>query len=185
MWAMRASARLRSVMSMAAISTAGARSWVRRREKTATSMRPPSALRWRQVRPACHVLGRHRRCRPCRSGRPRSWMSGQRPRQQVARSIAVMGDRRVVGREDAFVVDGADEHRHRIGVEQQAERGLALLHLGDVDAQADDAAVAGLALLDQTRSGRRRVPARAAGRDCAGDRGAPRSTPPRGRSAAG
>src|SRR5207245_2589947 len=33
----------------------------------------------------------------------------------------------------------ADDHRHRIRVEQQAERGLALLQLGDVDAQADDA----------------------------------------------
>ena len=36
-----------------------------------------------------------------------------------------------------------------IAVEQQPERGLALLQLGDVDAQADDAAVLGQPFLDQ------------------------------------
>ena len=41
------------------------------------------------------------------------------------------------------------EHRHRIVVEQQPERLLALLHLGDVDADADEAAVGGAALVDQ------------------------------------
>ena len=49
-------------------------------------------------------------------------------------------------------VDGADEHRQWVGIEQQAERGLALLHFGDVDAQADGATVAGAALLDQNHA---------------------------------
>ena len=60
-----------------------------------------------------------------------------------------MFDRGVVDAEDALVVQRADDHRHRIAVEQQAERSLALLQLGDVDAQADHAAVAGQPLLDQ------------------------------------
>ncbi len=50
-------------------------------------------------------------------------------------AVAVMLDRGVVDAEDAFAVERADDHRHRIAVEQQAERGLALLQLGDVDAQ--------------------------------------------------
>ena len=48
-----------------------------------------------------------------------------------------------------MIVERVDEHRHRVAVEQQAERGFALFHLGDVDAQADNAAVAGAPLLDQ------------------------------------
>ncbi len=60
-----------------------------------------------------------------------------------------MLDRGVVDAEDAFAVQRADDHRHRIAVEQQPERGLALLQLGDIDAQADDAAVLGQPLLDQ------------------------------------
>ena len=60
-----------------------------------------------------------------------------------------MLDRGVVDAEDALVVQRADDHRHRIAVEQQPERRLALLQLGDVDAQADDAAVRGQPFLDQ------------------------------------
>ena len=70
-------------------------------------------------------------------------------------AIAVMLDRGVVDAEDALVVQRADDHRNRIAVEQQPERGLALLQFGDVDAQADDAAVLGQPLLDQDDSGRR------------------------------
>ena len=64
-------------------------------------------------------------------------------------AIAIMLDRGVVDAEDSLAVQRADDHRHRIAVEQQAERGLALLQFGDVDAQADDAAVRGQPLLDQ------------------------------------
>jgi hypothetical protein len=68
---------------------------------------------------------------------------------KVGPGIAVVPDRRVVDTENALTVQRADDHRHRIAVEQQPERGLALLQFGDVDAQADDAAVAGQPLLDQ------------------------------------
>ena len=68
---------------------------------------------------------------------------------ELGTAIAVMLDRGVVDAEDALVVQRADDHRNRIAVEQQPERGLALLQLGDVDAQADDAAILGQPLLDQ------------------------------------
>jgi hypothetical protein len=64
-------------------------------------------------------------------------------------AIAVMLDRGVVDAEDALVIERADDHGNRIAVEQQPERGLALLQAGNVDAQADDAAVLGQPLLDQ------------------------------------
>ena len=64
-------------------------------------------------------------------------------------AIAIMLDRGVVDTKDAFVLQRAYDHRNRIAVEQQPERGLALLQFGDVDAQADDAAVLGQPLLDQ------------------------------------
>ena len=60
-----------------------------------------------------------------------------------------MLDGGVVDAENAVVVERADDHGHGIAVEQQPERGLALLQFGDVDAQADDAAVLGQPLLDQ------------------------------------
>ena len=62
---------------------------------------------------------------------------------------AVVRQRRGVGGEESLRVAPQHEHRHRIVVEQQPERGLALLEVGDVHAQADDAAVAGLPLLDE------------------------------------
>jgi hypothetical protein len=68
---------------------------------------------------------------------------------ELGAAIAVVFDRGVVDAEDAFVVQRTDDHGNRIAVEQQPERGLALLQLGDVDAQADDAAVLGQPLLDQ------------------------------------
>jgi hypothetical protein len=58
-------------------------------------------------------------------------------------------DRSAVDADDALVVERSNDHRHRIAVEQEAERCLALLQLGDVDEQADGAAIVGLALLDQ------------------------------------
>ena len=60
-----------------------------------------------------------------------------------------MGDRGVVDADDALIVQRADDHGNGIAVEQQPERGLALLQFGDVDAEADDAAVLGQPLLDQ------------------------------------
>ncbi|MGY4432960.1 hypothetical protein ACVWWO_005437 [Bradyrhizobium sp. F1.13.1] len=68
---------------------------------------------------------------------------------ELGAAIAVMGDRGIVDAEDALVVQRADDHGDRIAVEQQPERGLALLQLGDVDAQADDAAVLGQPLVNQ------------------------------------
>src|ERR1700722_2492897 len=63
--------------------------------------------------------------------------------------VAVMRHGRIVDTEDAFVVQRTDDHGNRIAVEQQPKRGFALFQLGDVDAQADDAAVLGQPLLDQ------------------------------------
>src|SRR5215213_8061798 len=68
---------------------------------------------------------------------------------EFAAAVAIVLDRRVVDRENMFVPQRADDHRNRIGVEQQPERGLPLLQLGDIDAQADDAAVLGQAFVDQ------------------------------------
>ena len=68
---------------------------------------------------------------------------------ELGAAIAVVLDRGVVDAKDALVVQRADDHGNRIAVEQQPKRGLALLQLGDVDAQADDAAVLGQPLLDQ------------------------------------
>ena len=64
-------------------------------------------------------------------------------------AVAVMLDGGVIDAEDALIVQRAHDHRNRIAVEQQPERGLALLQLGDVDAQADDTAASGQPLLDQ------------------------------------
>ena len=68
---------------------------------------------------------------------------------ELRAGVAVMLDRGIVDAKDALVVQCADDHGHGIAVEQQPERGLALFQLGDIDAQADDAAVPGHPLLDQ------------------------------------
>ena len=64
-------------------------------------------------------------------------------------AVAVMRNGGVVDAEDQLAIQRADDHRHRIAVEQQPERRLALLQFGDVDAQADNAAILGQPLLDQ------------------------------------
>ena len=68
---------------------------------------------------------------------------------EFAAAVAIVLDRSVVDGENTLVTQRADDHRNRIAVEQQPERGLALLQLGDIDAQADDAAVLGQAFIDQ------------------------------------
>src|SRR5206468_7782374 len=68
---------------------------------------------------------------------------------EFAAAVTIVLDRGVVDGENAFVTQRADDHRNRIAVEQQPERGLALLQLGDIDAQADDAAILGQAFIDQ------------------------------------
>ena len=68
---------------------------------------------------------------------------------EFAAAVTIMLDRCVVDGENAFVTQRADDHRHRIAVEQQPERGLPLFQLGDIDAQADDAAILGQAFIDQ------------------------------------
>lgn len=68
---------------------------------------------------------------------------------ELGAAVTVMCDRGIVDAEDALVVQRADDHGNGIAVEQQAERGLALLQLGDVDAEANHAAVIGQALVDQ------------------------------------
>ena len=68
---------------------------------------------------------------------------------EVVPRIAIVGDCGVVHAENTFVILRADDHRHRITVEQQPERRLALLQFGDIDAQTDHAAIAGLPLVDQ------------------------------------
>src|ERR1700704_246084 len=68
---------------------------------------------------------------------------------EFSAAIAVMLDRGIVDAEYALVLKRTDDHRDGIGVKQQPERRLALLQFGDVDAQADDAAILGQPLLDQ------------------------------------
>ena len=101
------------------------------------------------------------------AGRPRrADRAGSSPSRSLA-AEAVVRQRRVVGGEESLACRGRKhEHRHRVVVEQQPERGLALLQVGDVDAQADDAAVAGAAAPRSGCSGRRPAPARAARPGC-------------------
>jgi hypothetical protein len=73
----------------------------------------------------------------------------QREALEFGALVTVMGDGGIVGAENLRVNGIADDHRHRIAFEQQPERRLALLQLGDVDAQADDPSIAGQPLLDQ------------------------------------
>src|SRR5215216_3571832 len=68
---------------------------------------------------------------------------------EFAAAVAIVLDRGVVDGENAFVTQRADDHRNRIAVEQQPERRLPLLQLGDIDAQANDAAIPGQAFIDQ------------------------------------
>lgn len=68
---------------------------------------------------------------------------------EIAARVTVMRDRGVVDTDDVLVVLGADDHRHRIAVEEQPERGFALLELGDINAQANHAAVTGQPFFDQ------------------------------------
>ncbi len=48
--------------------------------------------------------------------------------------VAIMLDSRVVHRQHALIVDGADEHGHGIAVEQKTERFFAAFQIGNVDA---------------------------------------------------
>ena len=59
------------------------------------------------------------------------------------------GSRRAATEIGEIVRKRADDHRNRIAVEQQPKRSLSLLKFGNVDAEADDAAVLGQPLLDQ------------------------------------
>src|SRR5512132_3421897 len=68
---------------------------------------------------------------------------------EFAAAVTIVLDRGIVDGENAFVTQRADDHRNRIAVEQQPERGLPLLQLGDIDTQADDAAILGQAFIDQ------------------------------------
>src|SRR5688572_21458115 len=68
---------------------------------------------------------------------------------EFAAAVTIVLDRSVVDGENMFVTQRADDHRQRIAVEQQPERRLPLFQLGDIDAQADDAAILGQALIDQ------------------------------------
>src|SRR6185295_17615084 len=68
---------------------------------------------------------------------------------EFAAAVTIVLDRGVVDGENTFVTQRADDHRNRIGVEQQPERRLPLLQLGDIDAQADDAAILGQTFVDQ------------------------------------
>src|SRR5437868_3666048 len=68
---------------------------------------------------------------------------------EFAAAVTIMLDRSVVDGENTFVTQRADDHRNRIAVEQQPERGLPLFQRGDIDAQADDAAILGQAFIDQ------------------------------------
>src|SRR6185295_1457996 len=61
---------------------------------------------------------------------------------ELAAAVTIVLDRGVVDGENTFVTQRADDHRERIAVEQQPERGLALFQLGDIDAQAGRAVLA-------------------------------------------
>ena len=111
---MRASARLRSVMSTAAISTAGTpligqpAGEDRHVDEAAVGLAmPPGAAGLpvlRRIGDVGDLVG-------LATG---SWISRQGAGGERGAVVAIMGDRGVVGRQDALAVDGADEHRHRV-----------------------------------------------------------------------
>ncbi len=68
-------------------------------------------------------------------------------------AIAVMFDCGVVDAEDALAIARADDHRHRIAIEQQAERRLALLQFADVGMQERPAAAGGEFRTGEFRTG--------------------------------
>ena len=55
----------------------------------------------------------------------------------------------VIGLQNAARVRVIEEHRHRIGVEKQAKAFFLALDFGDIDTQADRAAIGHLAFFDQ------------------------------------
>src|ERR1700722_5717620 len=64
-------------------------------------------------------------------------------------AVAVVLDGGRVDAKNALVIQRTDDHGNGIAVEQQPERGLALLQLSDIDAQTDDAPALGQPLVDQ------------------------------------
>ena len=78
-----------------------------------------------------------------------SLQAADRQLLEFAAAVPVVLDRSVVDGENTFVTQRADDHRNRIAVEQQPERRLPLFQLGDIDTQADDAAILGQAFIDQ------------------------------------
>lgn len=57
---------------------------------------------------------------------------GRRPAQELLAAVAVMGDGRVVDRQEAVARVGHDPHRDRVVLEQEPERGLPGLDVADI-----------------------------------------------------
>src|SRR5262245_22289486 len=55
---------------------------------------------------------------------------------ELAATVTVMLDRGVVDGQNTLIAQRADDHRNRVAIEQETERRLALLQLGDVGALA-------------------------------------------------
>jgi hypothetical protein len=71
------------------------------------------------------IVGRERReVRRHRGIRGVVQRAQRHPQEGIAAGMSVMRDRGVVDRDNALVVESTEEHRHWIGVEQQAERRL-------------------------------------------------------------
>ena len=71
------------------------------------------------------------------------------PADHLFARISIVFTRGGVGGQDRLAGLRDDVHGHGVGFEQKAEGGFALLQFGDVDAQADDAAVGRPAFVDQ------------------------------------
>ena len=79
---------------------------------------------------------------------------------QVAKlvvAVAVMFDRGIVDGKDALAVQPTNDHRHRVGIEQESERGLALLQLVDVGSDIDDTGMFAVLFMRFARVGDHRV----------------------------
>ena len=72
------------------------------------------------------------------------WKNIEHPhREKLLARISIVPHRRVIDGKELQITAVDDQHRHRIGFEQRPHRLFALLDFGDIDADADAAAIGG------------------------------------------